>query len=97
MDPNPASSTHSLPPLDAATPEEVSQRFAELRSRFDIEVSGASDETSWKTLRDAWAGRKAGVLVQITDTWLKPAKPELKRSVGQSLNELKGHLSLIHI
>ncbi len=87
-----ASSTHSLPPLDAATPEDVSGRFAELRARFDGEAAGASDESSWKTVRDAWAGRKSGVLVQITDTWLKPAKPDLKRAVGQALNELKGYI-----
>src|SRR3974390_1267127 len=87
-----SSSIQSLPPLAAVTPEEVSERFAELRARFDGDILGASDENSWKTLRDAWAGRKAGVLVQITDTWLKPAKPELKRAVGQSLNELKTHI-----
>ena len=32
------------------------------------------------------------MLSQITDNWLKPAPPELKRVVGQELNELKAHV-----
>jgi len=92
MDRNPASAGQALPPLDAATPEQVPERFAELRARFDRDAAGANDENSWKILRDAWAGRKSGVLVQVTDTWLKPAKPELKRAVGQALNEFKAHI-----
>src|ERR1700722_16081811 len=86
------SASRVLPPLDAATPEEVAARFAELRARFDPEAAVASDENAWKSVRDAWLGRKSGVLTQITDSWLKPAKAELKRAVGQSLNELKAYV-----
>ncbi len=32
------------------------------------------------------------MLSQITDNWLKPAPPELKRVVGQELNKLKAHV-----
>ena len=81
-----------LPPLDAATPEQVAARFAELRAQFDRDAAGATNENAWKALRDAWLGRKSGVLTQVTETWLKPAKPELKRAVGQALNELKAHV-----
>ena len=28
----------------------------------------------------------------VTENWLKPSKPELKRAVGQALNELKAHV-----
>ena len=42
--------------------------------------------------RDAWLGRKSGVLAQITDNWLKPAPPDLKRAVGAGLNELRAHV-----
>jgi phenylalanyl-tRNA synthetase alpha chain len=66
--------------------------FAELRVRFDAEFAAASNETSWKSLRDGWLGRKSGVLAAITDNWLKPASPELKRGVGAALNELRGHV-----
>jgi phenylalanyl-tRNA synthetase alpha chain len=92
MDPNPISKGQSLPTLDAGTPEQVAARFVELRGRFEDQAAGARDENAWKSLRDNWLGRKSGVLTQITDTWLKPAKPELKRAVGQALNELKAHV-----
>ena len=92
MDQNPISTGKILPPLDARTPEQVAGHFGELRKQFDQDVAGAADESGWKSLRDAWVGRKSGVLTQVTDTWLKPAKPELKRSVGQALNELKAHI-----
>ncbi len=92
MDATPISAGKILPPLDAATPEQVADRFAQLRAEFDRDVAGATNETSWKVLRDAWLGRKSGVLTQVTDTWLKPSKPELKRAVGQALNEFKAHV-----
>jgi len=92
MDVNPNSTGKALPPLDAATPEQVAVRFRELRDRFDQDAAHATDESGWKSLRDAWLGRKSGLLTQVTDTWLKPSKPELKRAVGQALNELKAHV-----
>jgi phenylalanyl-tRNA synthetase alpha chain len=92
MDANPISTGKILPPLDAVAPEQVAARFGELRARFDRDAAGATNEIGWKSLRDAWLGRKSGVLTQVTDTWLKPSKPELKRAVGQALNELKAHV-----
>jgi phenylalanyl-tRNA synthetase alpha chain len=94
MEPNQISVRQVLQPLDAATPEQVAARFGELRERFDRDAAGATDENGWKSLRDTWLARKSGVLTQITDTWLKPSKPELKRAVGQALNELKAHVEV---
>jgi phenylalanyl-tRNA synthetase alpha chain len=92
VDANPISTGKVLPPLDAATPEQVAARFGELRALFDREAENTADENGWKSLRDAWLGRKSGLLTQVTDTWLKPSKPELKRAVGQALNELKAYV-----
>src|SRR5580700_7134238 len=92
MESNPIPTGKILPPLDAAMPEQVAARFGELRARFDRDAAGTADENGWKSLRDAWLGRKSGLLTQVTDIWLKPAKPELKRAVGQALNELKAHV-----
>jgi len=78
--------------LGITRPEELSALFADLRGRFDADCACALDESSWKQFRDAWLGRKSGVLTQITDNWLKPATPELKRTVGQQLNELRAHV-----
>src|ERR1700738_925250 len=78
--------------LGITRPEELARIFADLRGRFDKECASARDEVSWKNFRDAWLGRKSGVLTQITDNWLKPATPELKRVVGQELNKLRAHV-----
>jgi len=73
-------------------PGAVAPLFADVRARFDHEISAVHDESAWKNFRDAWLGRKSGVLTQITDNWLKPATPELKRAVGAGLNELRAHV-----
>jgi phenylalanyl-tRNA synthetase alpha chain len=92
MDANPISAGKTLPPLDATSPEQVAVCFANLRAQFDQDTASATSENGWKALRDAWLGRKSGLLTQVTDAWLKPAKSELKRAIGQSLNELKAHV-----
>jgi len=78
--------------LGVTRPEELTALFADLRGRFDDDCACACDESTWKVFRDRWLGRKSGVLTQITDNWLKPATPELKRAVGASLNELRSHV-----
>jgi phenylalanyl-tRNA synthetase alpha chain len=78
--------------LGITRPAELSALFADLRVRFDADCACALDESSWKQFRDTWLGRKSGVLTQITDNWLKPATAELKRAVGQQLNELRAHV-----
>jgi phenylalanyl-tRNA synthetase alpha chain len=78
--------------LGVSSAENLAPLFAEVRARFDAEASAAGDEASWKVFRDAWLGRKSGVLALITDNWLKPASPELKRAVGAALNELRGRV-----
>ncbi len=82
----------SLLALGVARPEEVAPLFAEVRARFDSAGAAVNDEAAWKLFRDAWLGRKSGVLTQITDNWLKPAPPELKRAVGAALNDLRAHV-----
>ena len=84
--------TKTLMVLGVANADAVAQLFAGLRTDFDRAAASASDESGWKTLRDAWLGRKSGVLTLVTDNWLKPASPELKRAVGAALNELRAHV-----
>src|SRR3979409_1866760 len=78
--------------LGITRPEELSALFVDLRGRFDADCASAHDESSWRQFRDAWLGRKSGVLTQIPDNSLKPATLELKRAVGASLNELRVHV-----
>ncbi len=84
--------SHTLAVLGTASADQVHALFAELRARFDADISAVTDEKSWKALRDAWLGRKSGVLALVTDNWLKPATADLKRVVGASLNELRAHV-----
>jgi phenylalanyl-tRNA synthetase alpha chain len=85
-------SPQALGALDAATADAVAQRFHSLKLEFDAQASGTVDEASWKALRDAWMGRKSGVLTRITEEWLKPSQKELRPVVGRHLNELRLHV-----
>ncbi len=81
-----------LADLGIAQPDRIPPLFAQVRARFDAESTNVNNEESWKLFRDAWLGRKSGVLTQITENWLKPSSPDLKRAVGASVNELRGHI-----
>jgi phenylalanyl-tRNA synthetase alpha chain len=78
--------------LGVKAPGEVPAYFTSVRERFDTQVSRPMDQHAWEMLRQAWLGRKSGVLAQITDNWLKPAPPDLKRAVGAGLNDLRAHV-----
>jgi phenylalanyl-tRNA synthetase alpha chain len=79
----------TLAALGVTEAAQVIARFAQVRAHFEGQFTAVPNESEWKLFRDAWLGRKSGVLTQITDNWLKPATPELKRTVGQQLNELR--------
>jgi phenylalanyl-tRNA synthetase alpha chain len=82
----------TLAALGISSAEGLQPLFSEIRSRFDAEAAHATDESSFKAFRDAWLGRKSGVITLVTDNWLKPAPSDLKRSVGAALNELRAHV-----
>ena len=83
---------HKLTEVGVSQPDQIPPLFAEVRARFDSQVSSPMDNQGWELLRQSWLGRKSGVLTLITDNWLKPSPPELKRAVGAALNELRGHV-----
>jgi phenylalanyl-tRNA synthetase alpha chain len=85
----------TLDEIRAGTPALVKKLFADLRADFDAAVSAVDSADAWKFLRDAWLGRKSGVLSAIADNWLKPSAPELKRAVGSALNEFKAHVESV--
>jgi phenylalanyl-tRNA synthetase alpha chain len=86
------STEKTLSELGATQPEQVAALFLDVRGDFDGDFFNTDSESSWKSFRDHWLGRKSGILAQITDNWLKPASPELKRLVGAGLNDLRGHV-----
>jgi phenylalanyl-tRNA synthetase alpha chain len=82
----------TLAALGVTTSEQVNARLALVREHFEGQFTAVHDESEWKPFRDRWLGRKSGVLTLITDNWLRPATPELKRVVGASLNELRAYV-----
>jgi phenylalanyl-tRNA synthetase alpha chain len=82
----------TLADLGVTQPDQVVSLFVEVRARFDSQISRPLDHPNWEILRQSWLGRKSGVFTLVTDNWLKPATPELKRTVGQQLNELRAHV-----
>ncbi len=83
----------TLAELQFLQPHIVRLKFADMRGDFRVHYEQKIfDEASWKEARDHWLGRKSGVLSELTDNWLKPAPPELKRVVGQELNELRAFI-----
>ena len=84
--------TKKLADLAVTNADQLAPLFAQLHAQFETEAAAIHSEDSWKTFRDTWLGRKSGVLTHVTDNWLKPATPELKRSVGAALNQLRAHV-----
>ena len=83
----------TLAALGVSTAAEVAPHFAAVRAGIRARRRHHRRRSpAWKSLRDAWIGRKSGVLTRITDNWLKPSPPELKRVVGQELNQLRAHV-----
>jgi phenylalanyl-tRNA synthetase alpha chain len=88
---------NTLAELGVADAAGVARLFAELRVRFESEYHDlsrvvANPRDAWQAIHLSWLGRKLGVLTRVTENWLKPAPPELKRAIGQSLNEFKTHV-----
>ena len=78
-----------LAALGVTQAEQITARFAGLRAHFDGQFQTVPAESEWKLFRDRWLGRKSGVLALVTDNWLRPSTPELKRAVGAALNDLR--------
>jgi phenylalanyl-tRNA synthetase alpha chain len=81
-----------LAQIGVTEPDQVPALFADVRSLFDEQISELYMDAVWQQYRDLWLGRKSGFLSQITDNWLKPSTPELKRAVGVALNELRPYV-----
>src|ERR1700733_14077275 len=92
MNPTENPTAKKLADLGVTQPDQLPPYFAQVRSRFDSESEQIHNEDSWKHFRDAWLGRKSGVLPPITDNWLNPAAPALKPTVGAALNQLRAHV-----
>jgi len=82
----------TLKQLGYTNPEAVPPLFAKLTQAFDMEIEACVDEIDLGVSKVDWLGRRSGVLTYVTDNWLKPSTPELKRAVGHELNKLREHV-----
>jgi phenylalanyl-tRNA synthetase alpha chain len=86
------STKQTLAQLGVDSAAKVASLFGELRSAFDRDTSQDIHSLDLEAMRVKWLGRKAGILAEIGENWLKPAAKEIKPAVGQSLNALKSHI-----
>jgi len=85
--------TQTLDQLSVTGDSQVEELFRGVRQQFDKQTASApEDEVGWRMKRDAWVGRKAGVLTRITENWLKSSPPPLRRTVGRCLNDLRSYV-----
>ena len=82
----------TLAELGVADAAGVARLFSDVKDQFAAELPAKQSVNQWEELRNAWLGRKSGALTRVTENWLKPSPPELKRAVGQALNELKAYV-----
>jgi phenylalanyl-tRNA synthetase, alpha subunit len=82
----------TLASLGFTQPEQVARLFAQLLAEASMELGAVDSAELFEKFRVQWLGRKSGVLTLVTDNWLKPATPELKRTVGLELNKFKSAL-----
>jgi phenylalanyl-tRNA synthetase alpha chain len=87
---NPTEKT--LAQLGVRTPEAIRALFTELREKANKEQRWIDQPDKFEQFRVKWIGRKSGILTQVTENWLKPLDADLKRVVGQVLNEFRSHL-----
>jgi phenylalanyl-tRNA synthetase alpha chain len=79
--------------IGANDPLAIEELFANERKRFDKQLAAkVPDDTNYNLMKNAWLGRKSGVLTLISDNWLKSSPAALKPTVGQELNKLKRHI-----
>jgi phenylalanyl-tRNA synthetase alpha chain len=79
--------TKTLAELGVTDAAGVERVFADLRNLYPVMIP-----ERWEEDRAAWLGRKSGRLTRVSENWLKPAPPDLKRAVGQELNALKSQI-----
>jgi hypothetical protein len=71
--------TQTLDQLRATGDSQVEGLFEQVRQQFDKQTASVpDDDVAWRLKRDAWLGRKSGVIARITENWLKTATPSLR-------------------
>ena len=80
---------YTVPKLKDFSTAALQKAADKLLAALEQEAAEVNDEPAWKDFRDRWMARKNGVLTQLNDLWLKAAPKDVKREVGQRVNDLK--------
>jgi phenylalanyl-tRNA synthetase alpha chain len=83
---------YTVPRLTDYSAAGLDKAVAELLAALESESSAVSSEAEWKAFRDRWLSRKNGLLTLVNDLWLKAAPKDVKRDVGQRVNQLKSRV-----
>src|SRR5271170_3266969 len=82
-------SVYSVPRLRDYTDATLVKAVNACIHACQAEADFVQTETESKALRDRWLGRKAGILTQINEQWLRAAPKDAKKYVGAQVNELR--------
>jgi phenylalanyl-tRNA synthetase alpha chain len=79
----------------AVLSQEPKEGFDLLRAYFNALVHNATDEHRYALVRFLWEGRNEGIKSIFSENWLKKAKPDRKRVLGQNFNEFSKQIEEI--
>jgi phenylalanyl-tRNA synthetase alpha chain len=85
-------SAYAVPKLKDFSDATLVKAVNECIHACQAEADVVQTETESKGLRDRWLGRKAGILTQINEQWLRAAPKDAKKNVGAHVNELRFHI-----
>jgi phenylalanyl-tRNA synthetase alpha chain len=80
---------YTVPKLKSFSAAALDKAVADLLTALEKESSSLRNDTDRKAFRDRWLARKAGILTQVNELWLKAAPKDTKREVGRRVNNLK--------
>jgi len=80
---------YTVPKLEDYSEAELDRVFAELSREMYRDLAGCNSEADVEAFRVKWLGRKNGILVQISDSWIKGAPKSARREVGVRFNGLR--------
>jgi phenylalanyl-tRNA synthetase alpha chain len=82
----------SIPQLSFYDDPALDTAFAALWGEVDAGRKEVRSEEQLEAFRLHWVGRKQGRLKLISESWLKAAPPEARKSLGMRFNQLKQHV-----
>src|ERR1700759_425004 len=84
--------TDTITPLSAFDDASLDQAFRALTDEVRSAAAQLTTPEAQENFRLDWLGRKQGRLKLLSESWLKTAPPEAKKSLGMRFNALKNEI-----